>query len=52
MALLIPVWLNYCVYKDDSIIGSLEVILEDTPVTSQKWENTDAAWSHVVQKIS
>ncbi len=52
MAFLIPVWLNHCVYKDDPIIGSLEVIPKDTPVTSQEWENTDAAWSHVVQQIS
>ncbi len=52
MAFLIPVWLNHCVYRDDPIIGSLGVIPKDTPVTSHKWENTDAAWSHVVQKIS
>ncbi len=51
-AFVVPVLLNHCSYKHDPIIGVLEVIPKDKPITSRDWESADAAWTHVVEKIS
>ncbi len=51
-AFVVPVLLNHCSYRDDPIIGALEVIPKDRPIVSRDWENADAAWTHVVEKIS
>ncbi len=51
-AFMIPVLLNHCGYKHDPVIGALEVIPKDRPITAREWENVDAAWTHVVAKIN
>jgi formylglycine-generating enzyme required for sulfatase activity len=49
---IIPILLSPCGYQIDPIIGKLEVIPKNIPINSKDWENEDAAWTHVIEKIN